>query len=87
MTAATPDRLDRIEAMIESLANTSANLLQATSNQDARMTRIEQAHESRLEKIETSLLGLTEIAGIMAKETRQLKRTMDYLLSHDGERS
>ena len=75
MTAATPDRFDRLEAMVESLANTSANLLKASENHDARIQRLEDGQ-----------LALQELGGLIAAETRQLKRAVDYLMSTDGSR-
>lgn len=82
MTAAVPDRLDRLEAMIESLANTSSNLLEASRN----LAETQQSHAARLERLEDGQLALQELGGLIAGETRQLKRAVDYLMSTDGER-
>ena len=82
MTQAMPDRLDRLEVMIASLANTSANLLEASKN----LTEVQQNQDARIQRLEDGQLALQELGGIIAGETRQLKRAADYLMSKDGER-
>ena len=82
MTQAMPDRLDRLEVMIASLANTSANLLEASKN----LTEVQQNQDARIQRLEDGQLALQELGGIIAGETRQLKRAVDYLMSKDGER-
>lgn len=82
MSQAVPDRIDRLEAMIQSLANTSENLLTVSRS----LTQAQQNHEARLQRLEDGQLALQELGGLLAGETRQLKRAVDYLLSKDGER-
>lgn len=82
MVNSSGDRLDRIEAMLERIVNTQANLLEALQSQG----EVRQNQEARLQRLEDGQLALQELGGILAGETRQLKRAVDYLLSKDGER-
>ncbi|MGF1602926.1 MAG: hypothetical protein ACFCU8_13055 [Thermosynechococcaceae cyanobacterium] len=62
--------------MLDRIVNTQANQLETLQNQEAR-----------LQKLEDGQLAIQELGGILARETRQLKRAMDYLLSKDGEKA
>ncbi len=81
MTAAQPDRLDRLEAIVDSIARSLDNLVTAQSRQ-----------QTAIERLIDGQLGLQAQMGVMSQvvietreETRQLKRAVDYLLSRDGE--
>jgi predicted phage-related endonuclease len=82
MTAAQPDRLDRLEVIVDSIARSLDNLIQAQGNQ-----------QTAIDRLIDGQLGLQAQMGVMSQvvietreETRQLKRAVDYLLSRDGEK-
>jgi hypothetical protein len=84
MTAAQPDRLDRLERVVDSLITITAQV-----NQQATIER----HQEALGRLIDGQLGLQAQMGVMSQvvietreETRQLKRAVDYLLSRDGKR-
>ena len=88
MTAAQPDRLDRIETIVESIARSLDNVLRAQENQQGTIER----HQDALSRLVDGQLGLQAQMGVLSQvvietreETRQLKRAVDYLLSRDGE--
>lgn len=71
------------------LANREAIAQQSTQIENLRITveglvQAQRSSESRMERVEDAILGLTRISGIMAQETQQLKRAVDYLMSKDG---
>jgi hypothetical protein len=81
MTAAQPDRLDRLESIVDAIARSLDNLIKAQGNQQVAIDRLIDGQ-----------LGLPAQMGVMSQavietreETRQLKRAVDYLLSRDGE--
>lgn len=74
MSQAQPDRLDRLEVMLESLIQTSENLIQTA-----------QAQQTAVDKLVESQLATDVKFGRLAEQTLQLKRAVDYLLSKDGE--
>jgi hypothetical protein len=89
VTAAQPDRLDRIERVVDSIARSLDNLITAQGNQQNTIERNQEA----LGRLIDGQLGLQAQMGVMSQvvietreETRQLKRAVDYLLSRDGER-
>jgi uncharacterized coiled-coil protein SlyX len=89
MTAAQPDRLDRLETIVDSIARSLDNLITAQGNQQTTIER----HQEALGRLIDGQLGLQAQMGVMSQvvietreETRQLKRAVDYLLSRDGER-
>jgi hypothetical protein len=89
MTAAQPDRLDRIERVVDSITRSLDNLITAQGNQQNTIERNQEA----LGRLIDGQLGLQAQMGVMSQvvietreETRQLKRAVDYLLSRDGER-
>ena len=75
MTVATPDpdRLNRIEAMLESIVRIQGNQQEALNK-----------HQKSLDLLVDGQLGLQSQLGIIAEQTRQLKRAVDYLLATDG---
>jgi hypothetical protein len=88
MTTAQPDRLDRIERIIDSMARSIDNLITVQVNQQTTTER----HQEALGRLIDGQLGLQAQMGVMSQavietreETRQLKRAVDYLLSRDGE--
>ena len=88
MTASQPDRLDRIETIVESIARSLDNVLRAQENQQGTIDR----HQDALSRLVDGQLGLQAQMGVLSQvvietreETRQLKRAVDYLLSQDGE--
>ena len=81
MTAAQPNRLDRLENIVDSIARSLNNLITAQGNQ-----------QTMIDRLADGQLGLQAQMGIMSQivietreETKQLKRAVDYLLSRDGE--
>jgi uncharacterized coiled-coil protein SlyX len=89
MTTAQPDRLDRIEAIVDSIARSLNNLITAQGNQQTVIER----NQDAISRLIDGQLGLQAQMGVMSQvvietreETRQLKRAVDYLLSRDGER-
>lgn len=81
MTAAQPNRLDRLENIVDSIARSLDNLITAQGNQ-----------QTMIDRLADGQLGLQAQMGIMSQivietreETKQLKRAVDYLLSRDGE--
>jgi uncharacterized coiled-coil protein SlyX len=89
MTAAQPDRLDRLEVIVDSIARSLDNLITAQGRQQTTIERQQEA----LGRLIDGQLGLQAQMGVMSQgvietreETRQLKRAVDYLLSRDGER-
>lgn len=82
MTTAQPDRLDRLERIVDSLITAQVN----------QQTTIER-HQEALGCLIDGQLGLQAQMGVMSQvvietraETKQLKRAVDYLLSRDDER-
>jgi predicted phage-related endonuclease len=82
MTTAQPDRLDRLENIVDSIARSLDNLVTAQGNQ-----------QTMIDRLADGQLGLQAQMGIMSQivietreETKQLKRAVDYLLGRDGER-
>jgi hypothetical protein len=75
-----PDRLDRIERIIESLASGQEHLLNAMENQEQRM----EVQGDRINILIEGQLGLQAQMGLVSEQTLQLKRAVDYLLSRDG---
>jgi uncharacterized coiled-coil protein SlyX len=89
MTAAQPDRLDRLETIVDSIARSLDNLITAQGRQQTVIERQQEA----LGRLIDGQLGLQAQMGVMSQvvietreETRQLKRAVDYLLSRGGER-
>lgn len=78
---AQPDRLDRLEALLESLSRSTENLVKASENQQQRIDQ----HEQVINRHEENLLALQALGGRLSEQTLQLKRAVDYLLSKDGE--
>jgi uncharacterized coiled-coil protein SlyX len=88
MTTAQPDRLDRLERIVDSIARSLDNLVTVQGNQQGTIERNQEA----LGRLIDGQLGLQAQMGVMSQvvietreETRQLKRAVDYLLSRDGE--
>jgi hypothetical protein len=88
MTAAQPDRLDRLENIVDSIARSLDNLITAQGNQHTMIDRLADGQQ----RLVDGQLGLQAQMGIMSQivietreETKQLKRAVDYLLSRDGE--
>jgi predicted phage-related endonuclease len=82
MTTSSPDRLDRLENVVDSIARSLDNLITAQGNQ-----------QTMIDRLTDGQLGLQAQMGVLSQvvietreETRQLKRAVDYLLSRDGER-
>ncbi|NJM68693.1 MAG: penicillin acylase family protein [Acaryochloris sp. RU_4_1] len=88
MTTSQPDRLDRIEQMLEGLIR-----IQSTQQHSIEsVIQAQQNQQSALERLIDGQLGLQAQMGVLSEamldtreETRQLKRAVDYLLSRDGE--
>lgn len=83
------ERLDRIEATLETLA---VKLDQSVRDSDARMTRLERQFSNqstvtgqRIERLEQLMVALAEDTIDIKQNTAQLKRAVDYLMSRDGE--
>lgn len=74
MTASQPDRLDRIELMLERLVNIQSN----------QQNSLEHLIDGQL-GLQSQMGRLSEIVLEVREESRQLKRAVDYLLSRDGE--
>ena len=82
------ERLDRIEATLETLA---VNLDQSVRDSDTRMTRLERQFSNqstvtgqRIERLEQLMVTLAEDTIDIKQNTDQLKRAVDYLMSGDG---
>ena len=82
------ERLDRIEATLETLA---VKLDQSVRDSDARMTRLERQFSNqstvtgqRIERLEQLMVALAEDTIDIKQNTAQLKRAVDYLMSRDG---
>jgi hypothetical protein len=89
MTASQPDRLDRIENLLERVVNLQFDQQNKLETQQGRLDRI----ETGIERFVDGQLGLQAQMGLLSEivlevraETQQLKRAVDYLLSRDGER-
>lgn len=89
MMANSGDRLARMEVMLESVINTQANQLTAIES----LVKSQQSTDAKLNELIAAMvdfrdgqLALQELGGLIAGETRQLKRAVDYLMSKDGER-
>jgi hypothetical protein len=89
MTTAQPDRLDRIEAIVDSIARSLNNFITAQGNQQTVIKR----NQDAISRLIDGQMGLQAQMGVMSQvvietgeETKQLKRAVDFLLSRDGER-
>lgn len=73
---------------LDALASATQNLLAAVEAQsrtsESQQSAIE-SQQSAIERLIEGQLGLQAQMGIIAEQTLQLKRAVDYLLSRDGE--
>jgi hypothetical protein len=89
MSVSQPDRLDRLENIVDSIARSLDNLISAQENQQTMIERLTDGQQ----RLVDGQLGLQAQMGVLSEvvietreETKQLKRAVDYLLSRDGER-
>ncbi len=88
MNGSQPDRLDRIEQMLERLVNIQGNQQRSIES----VIRVQENQQNAFERLTEGQLGLQAQMGVLSEamletreETKQLKRAVDYLLSRDGE--
>lgn len=88
MTTSQPDRLDRIELMLERLVNIQDNQQRSIES----VLKVQEKQQSAFERLTEGQLGLQAQMGVLSEamletreEAKQLKRAVDYLLSRDGE--
>lgn len=82
MTSNSPDRLDRIERMLEGLIRVQDNQQQTVSKQQESIQILIDGQLS----LQAQMGLLSETVLEVREEARQIKRAVDYLLSRDGER-
>jgi predicted phage-related endonuclease len=82
MTTSSPDRLDRLENVVDSIARSLDNLITAQGNQQTMIDRLTDGQLG----LQAQMVVLSQVVIETREETRQLKRAVDYLLSRDGER-
>jgi hypothetical protein len=86
MTAAQPDRLDRLENIVDSIARSLDNLITAQGNQHTMIDRLADGQQRLVDgQLQAQMGIMSQIVIETREETKQLKRAVDYLLSRDGE--
>lgn len=88
MTSSNPKRWtdDRLDA----LAASTQSLLDATQANTATISQVLEQQKTTNKKIDLLIegqLAMQTLHGQLAEQTLQLKQTIDYLLSNDGEQS
>ena len=88
MNASQPDRLDRIEQMLERLVNIQDNQQRSIES----VLKVQEKQQDAFDRLTEGQLGLQAQMGVLSEamletreEAKQLKRAVDYLLSRDGE--